>query len=76
MSGDPRLMEIRALRAEGHSYQAIGERYGITRQRVWAMVNETRARRDVRALVEASRDDENAPALRGEQGLEFNRPKA
>ena len=60
---------MRALRAEGVSYQAIGERYGITRQRVWAMVNETRARRDVRALVEASRDDENAPALRGEQGL-------
>lgn len=52
MSDDPRLAEIRALRAEGASYQAIGERYGITRQRVWAMVNETRARRDVRALIE------------------------
>lgn len=43
---------ILELRAASWSYARIGAELGISRQRVWTMVNEPRARREVRALAQ------------------------
>lgn len=59
MTADDRRARILELRAQGWSYARIGDVLGVSRQRVWTMVNEPRARREVRALAQTQ---ENAPA--------------
>lgn len=61
---DTRRQRILELRAAGWSYARIGAEYGVSRQRVWTILNEPRARREVRALAQKHEIAPPAPKSR------------